>query len=132
MTEENTAQEKRNLLFLNIIITCIATTMMFTALATALPPIISDLDISVNAAQWLSSGYYLCMGIMVPISAFLISRFPTKGLYFLRFGLIHCRSDPLSFCDEFSPYDARQGAASGEMEFSRLWAGGLADDRPSR
>ena len=80
-------ERKRSLIFFNILITCIATTMMSTALATALPPIISDLGISVNTAQWLSSGYYLCMGIMVPVSAFLISRFPTKRLYLLVLGI---------------------------------------------
>ena len=61
--------------------------MMSTALATALPPIMSDLNISTTTAQWLSSGYYLCMGIMVPISAFLISRFPTKNLYLFILGV---------------------------------------------
>lgn len=88
MTEKSkTSQAKQNSIFFNIIITCIATTMMSTALATALPPITSDLNISVNTAQWLSSGYYLCMGIMVPVSAFLISRFSTKKLYLSVLGI---------------------------------------------
>lgn len=85
--KRKTSQAKQSFIFLNILITCIATTMMSTALATALPPIISDLNISVNTAQWLSSGYYLCMGIMVPVSAFLISRFPTKKLYLSVLGI---------------------------------------------
>lgn len=88
MTEKReTSQAKQSFIFLKILITCIATTMMSTALATALPPIISDLNISVNTAQWLSSGYYLCMGIMVPVSAFLISKFPTKKLYLSVLGI---------------------------------------------
>ena len=37
-------ERKRSLIFFNILITCIATTMMSTALATALPPIISDCE----------------------------------------------------------------------------------------
>lgn len=81
MNKGTTTPLKRRLIFLNIVITCIATSMMSTALATALPPIMYDLDISATTAQWLSSGYYLCMGVMVPLSAFFISRFPTKNLY---------------------------------------------------
>jgi len=77
---------KRSLIFFNILITCIATTMMSTALATALPPIVKDLNISVTTGQWLSSGYYLAMGIMIPITAFLITRFPTKKLYLTALG----------------------------------------------
>lgn len=88
MTESRKrSQTRQHLIFMNILITCIATTMMSTALATALPPIISDLNISVHTAQWLSSGYYLCMGIMVPVSAFLISRFPTQKLYLFVLGI---------------------------------------------
>lgn len=85
--KEKKSQKRQSFVFLNILITCIATTMMSTALATALPPIISDLHIPVHTAQWLSSGYYLCMGIMVPVSAFLICRFPTKKLYLSMLGI---------------------------------------------
>ena len=72
---------KRKLIFINILIACIATTMMSTALSTALPPIISELQISATTGQWLSSGYSLGMGIMIPITAFLLTRFRTDRLY---------------------------------------------------
>ena len=72
---------KRKLIFINILIACIATTMMSTALTTALPPIISELQISATTGQWLSSGYSLGMGIMIPITAFLLTRFRTVRLY---------------------------------------------------
>lgn len=55
--------------------------MLATALTTALPPIINDLSISVTTGQWLTSGYSLAMAITMPLTAFLIDRFPTKGLY---------------------------------------------------
>ena len=72
---------KRTLIFINILISCIASSMLATALTTALPPIMADLDISVTTGQWLTSGYSLAMGIMMPLTAFLITRFPTKNLY---------------------------------------------------
>lgn len=73
--------KKRMLVFLNIMISCIASSMLATALTTALPPIVKDLHISITMGQWLTSGYSLAMAIMMPLTAFLINRFPTKKLY---------------------------------------------------
>lgn len=74
-------KNKRTLIFINIIISCIATSMLATALTTALPSMIKDFDISVTTGQWLTSGYSLAMGIIMPLTAFLINRFPTRKLY---------------------------------------------------
>lgn len=73
--------QKRFLIFINILITCIASSMLATALATALPSMIQDFHISLTTGQWLTSGYSLAMGIMMPLTAFLINRFPTRHLY---------------------------------------------------
>lgn len=72
---------RRTLIFINIIISCIATSMLATALSTALPQMASDLHISISTGQWITSGYSLAMGIIMPLTAFLITRFPTKKLY---------------------------------------------------
>ena len=80
-SEHLITDKKRTLILINIIITCFSSSMMSTALTAALPQIISDLNISASTGQWLSSGYSLCMGIIIPITAFLITRFPTKKLY---------------------------------------------------
>ncbi|ORX80001.1 MFS general substrate transporter [Anaeromyces robustus] len=55
--------------------------MLGTALTTALPPIMKDLNINVNTGQWLTSGFALFLAVMTPFTAFLISRFRTKKLY---------------------------------------------------
>lgn len=73
--------KKRSMIFINIVITCIALTMLSTALTTALPAIVIDLGVSVSTGQWLTSGYALAMAIVMPLTAFLITRFPTKKLY---------------------------------------------------
>ena len=78
---------KRSLIFVNILISCIASSMLATALTTALPPILEDFQLSVAMGQWLTSGYSLAMGIMMPLTAFLITRFPTKNLYLAGIGL---------------------------------------------
>lgn len=79
--------EKRTVIMINLIVTCIASSFLQTALTTALPPIINDLHISVAEGQWLTSGYSLAMGIMMPLTAFLITRCPTKKLYVSAIGI---------------------------------------------
>ena len=78
---------QKMLIFINIMITCIASSMLATALTTALPPIMEDFGITIATGQWLTSGYSLAMGIMMPLTAFLITRFPTKRLYVTAIGL---------------------------------------------
>ena len=56
-------KRKRTLIFLNIVFACIATSMLATALTTALPDMIRDFNISVTTGQWLTSGYSLAMGL---------------------------------------------------------------------
>lgn len=75
------SDKQRTTIFFNIIISCVASSMLITALTSALPAIVSDLHISYAAGQWITSGYSLIMGIMMPLTAFLITRFPTKKLY---------------------------------------------------
>lgn len=81
------SSRQRTLIFINIIISCIATSMLSTALTTALSPICTDLEISVATGQWLTSGFSLAVGIILPLTAFLIRRFPTKKLYLTGIGL---------------------------------------------
>ena len=81
------SEKKRSLIFVNIIISCVASAMLITALTTALPAVASDLKISLATGQWLTSGYSLVMGMMMPLTAFLITRFPTKKLYLTGLGI---------------------------------------------
>ncbi|MFB4164049.1 MDR family MFS transporter [Alteribacillus sp. JSM 102045] len=52
-----------------------------TLLATALPPIMEDLKITANTAQWLTTIFMLVNGIMIPITAFLVETFTTRKLF---------------------------------------------------
>ncbi|MFA8440110.1 MDR family MFS transporter [Pueribacillus sp. YX66] len=57
-----------------------------TLLGTALPPIMKDLNLSENTVQWLQSVFMLVNGIMIPITAFFIERFSTRGLFLTAMG----------------------------------------------
>ncbi|MFB4166949.1 MDR family MFS transporter [Virgibacillus sp. JSM 102003] len=58
-----------------------------TLLATALPHIMKDLQLDYNTAQWLQSIFMLVNGIMIPITAFLIQRYTTRGLFLTAMGI---------------------------------------------
>ncbi|OUM64075.1 hypothetical protein PIROE2DRAFT_9240 [Piromyces sp. E2] len=77
---------KRTLMFLNLNISCIAVSMLGTALTTALPPIMKDLNIDVNTGQWLTSGFVLFLAVMTPFTGFLVSTIRTKKLYCIAIG----------------------------------------------
>lgn len=53
-----------------------------TVMSPALPIIMTDFGIDATTAQWIMSVYPLVSGIMVPVSGFLIDRFPTRSLFF--------------------------------------------------
>ncbi len=77
----NLPKKRKSMIFLVIIVSGIMTSMLATALTTALPAIMEDLNITAARGQWLTSLYSLVMGIFVLCTAFLSSRFPTKKLY---------------------------------------------------
>ncbi|RKQ33898.1 MDR family MFS transporter [Oceanobacillus halophilus] len=52
-----------------------------TLLGTALPHIMADLQVDENTVQWLQSVFMLVNGIMIPVTAFLIGKFTTRGLF---------------------------------------------------
>ena len=58
-----------------------------TFMNVAIPDIMKDLHITVSTAQWLSTGYMLVLGIMIPFTAFLIDKFKTRTLYFAAMGI---------------------------------------------
>ena len=59
----------------------IASSTLSTAMTTALPNVVEYFGISTSVGQWVTSGYSLAMGMIMPLTAFLITRFPTKRLY---------------------------------------------------
>jgi EmrB/QacA subfamily drug resistance transporter len=81
------SDRKRTLLFLNLIVSGIASSLLSTAMTTALPQVIAYFDIPTSTGQWITSGYSLAMGMVMPLTAFLIKKFPTRRLYLSGIGL---------------------------------------------
>ncbi|SES65837.1 drug resistance transporter, EmrB/QacA subfamily [Oceanobacillus limi] len=58
-----------------------------TLLNVALPTIMNEFEVKPTAVQWLSTGYLLVNGILIPASAFLIQRFTNRSLFITAMGL---------------------------------------------
>ena len=87
-----------------------------TFMNVALSDIMKDLNISVSTAQWLSTGYMLATGIIIPFTAFLIDKFKNRTLFFISIGLFTIRTIIGAFATNFTMLlTARliQGLASG-------------------
>ncbi len=56
-----------------------------TLLSPAFPSIMADLSVDASTVQWLTSAYSLVEAIIIPLSAYLVGRFPTRRLFI--FGL---------------------------------------------
>ncbi|RFU66370.1 DHA2 family efflux MFS transporter permease subunit [Peribacillus saganii] len=52
-----------------------------TLLNIALPSIMKDLDIVASTVQWLTTGFMLVNGILIPTTAFLIQKYSVKRLF---------------------------------------------------
>ncbi|CAH1853498.1 MDR family MFS transporter [Convivina intestini] len=55
--------------------------LMQTSLGTALPSLMTAFKVDSAGVQWLTTIFLMVNGIMVPVSAFLNTRVPTKFLY---------------------------------------------------
>ena len=74
-------ERRRSMIFINLVVSGIASSTLATAMTTALPNLVEYFHVSTDTGQWVTSGYSLAMGTVMPLTAFLITKFPTKRLY---------------------------------------------------
>ena len=58
-----------------------------TLLNVALPSMMVDLDVDTSTIQWLTTGFMLVNGIMIPSTAFLIQKYSVRRLFLVAMGL---------------------------------------------
>ncbi|MDQ0219767.1 DHA2 family efflux MFS transporter permease subunit [Peribacillus cavernae] len=58
-----------------------------TLLNIALPSIMTDLDVDATTVQWLTTGFMLVNGILIPTTAFLIQKYSVRRLFLVAMGL---------------------------------------------
>ncbi|GLI28382.1 MFS transporter [Agromyces rhizosphaerae] len=52
-----------------------------TIMSVAIPHLQSDLGVTVQAAQWLTTAFMLTMAVVIPITGFLLQRFHTRPVF---------------------------------------------------
>lgn len=52
-----------------------------TIMGVAIPHLVTDLDITISAAQWLTTAFMLTMAVVIPITGFLLQRFATRPIF---------------------------------------------------
>ncbi|WP_183602648.1 DHA2 family efflux MFS transporter permease subunit [Paenibacillus phyllosphaerae] len=56
-------------------------TLNQTVMSVATPELMEDFSITAATAQWLTTGYLLVNGVLIPITAYLMQRFTTRQLF---------------------------------------------------
>lgn len=52
-----------------------------TTMGVAIPHLIDDLAITALDAQWITTAFMLTMAVVIPVTGFLLQRFPTRGVF---------------------------------------------------
>lgn len=102
MSQANHTTENNNTKIILIIVMMIGAflgVLNQTMLATVLPKIMIDFDISSSIAQWLTTIFMLVIGIMIPITAYLTEKIGNRKLFlsalvFLIVGSLFCLAAP--------------------------------------
>ncbi|MFJ7730748.1 DHA2 family efflux MFS transporter permease subunit [Lysinibacillus sp. NPDC097231] len=82
-----------------LILGCFLSTLNQTLLNVALSNLMAVFSVSATTIQWLSTGFMLVNGVLVPITAYLMKRFSTRQLFIssmlsLLIGSILCAAAP--------------------------------------
>lgn len=69
------------MMVVTLIVGVFITVLNQTILTTAFPTLMKAFDISTGTVQWLTTGFMMVNGIMIPVSAYLSAKVSTKWLY---------------------------------------------------
>ncbi|WP_374286315.1 MDR family MFS transporter [Lactococcus sp.] len=76
---------RRGLMVLLVLLATFAGVLMQTVLGTTIPTLMRDYNISMATAQQATTWFLLANGIMIPVSAYLATKFSTKRLYMVAY-----------------------------------------------
>lgn len=97
--QEDTKNINKGILLTILIFGCFLSTLNQTLLNVALSSLMDVFDVTATTVQWISTGFMLINGILIPITAYLMKRFTTRQLFisamsFLLIGSIICAATP--------------------------------------
>lgn len=79
--ELNTSTIKKGPILFIMILGAFLATLNQTIMSVATPELMNDFNITAATAQWLTTGYMLVNGVLIPITAFFMQRFTTRQLF---------------------------------------------------
>ncbi|WP_338448392.1 DHA2 family efflux MFS transporter permease subunit [Niallia oryzisoli] len=93
--EKELTEINKKVLLIVLITGCFLSTLNQTLLNVAMSGFMDIFHVTAATVQWLSTGFMLVNGVLVPITAFLMKRFSTRQLFissmfFLLFGSVLC------------------------------------------
>ncbi|WP_042355709.1 DHA2 family efflux MFS transporter permease subunit [Bacillus rubiinfantis] len=81
LTQAEAFEGKRGKVIIAMMLGAFVAILNQTLLNVAIPHIMNDFGVSASTVQWLSTGYMLTNGIIIPITAYLTSRLGTRKLF---------------------------------------------------
>ncbi len=73
-----------------------------TLMNVAIPTIMKDFNLSASTVQWLTTGYMLVNGILIPTTAFLINKYTVRRLFLIAIGLFTTGTVIAGFAPSFA------------------------------
>ncbi|WP_353476244.1 MDR family MFS transporter (plasmid) [Salipiger sp. H15] len=86
VSDPETAARNR-LVILLLLVSAFTVILNETIMGVALPRLMKDLNVTANAAQWLTTAFLLTMAVVIPITGFLLQRLPTRTVFTMAMGL---------------------------------------------
>lgn len=77
-----TTPPRHDLVIRVLIVAAFTVILNETIMGIAIPHLMTDLAITAVAAQWLTTAFLLTMAVVIPMTGFLLQRFPTRGVFF--------------------------------------------------
>lgn len=97
--QQELSKKTKNLIVFVMIVGCFFSALNQTLLNVALPHLMKVFDVSPDTIQWLTTGFMLVNGVLIPLTAYLMKRFTTRDLFIcsitlLLVGSIICAAAP--------------------------------------
>lgn len=97
--QEEAKKINKGILLTILIFGCFLSTLNQTLLNVALSSLMDVFDVTATTVQWISTGFMLVNGILIPVTAYLMKRYTTRQLFlsamsFLLIGSMICAVAP--------------------------------------
>lgn len=79
--QKEISERNKKIILVVLISGCFLSTLNQTLLNVAMSNLMEVFDVTAATVQWLSTGFMLINGVLVPITAFLMKRFTTRQLF---------------------------------------------------